>query len=68
MRGQIVPVYHPLSMLGRGVLHDSEYLYVVILTIKCAIYALYVDSLLFWLHLSSHGIHHPSQTPKEATP
>ena len=33
MRGQIVPVYHPLSMLGRGVLHDSEYLYVVIITI-----------------------------------
>ena len=68
MRGLFVPVYHPLSMLGRGVLHDSEYLYVVILTIKCAIYALYVDLLLFWLHLSSHGIHHPSQTPKEATP
>ena len=67
MRGQFVPVYHPLSMLGRGVLHDSEYLYVVILVIKCAIYALYVDFLLFWLHLSSHGIHHPSQTPKEAT-
>ena len=68
MSGQFVPVYHPLSMLGRGVLHDSEYLYVVINTIKCAIYALYVDFLLFWLHLSSHGIHHPSQTPKEATP
>lgn len=68
MRGLFVPVYHPLSMLGRGVLHDSEYLYVVIITIKCAIYALYVDFLLFWLHLSSHGIHHPSQTPKEATP
>ena len=68
MRGLFVPVYHPLSMLGRGVLHDSEYLYVVILTIKCTIYALYVDLLLFWLHLSSHGIHHPSQTPKEATP
>ena len=68
MRGQFIPVYQPLSMLGRGVLHDSAYLYVVILTIKYAIYALYVDLLLFWLHLSSHGIHHPSQTPKEATP
>ena len=68
MKGQFVPVSHTLCMLGRGVLHDSEYLYVVILTIKCAIYALYVDFLLFWLHLSSHGIHHPSQTPKEATP
>ena len=67
MRGQFVPVYHPLSMLGRGVLHDSEYLYVVIITIKCAIYALYIDLLLFCLHLSAHGIHHPSQTPKEAT-
>jgi hypothetical protein len=68
MSGQFGSVCHTLRMLGRGVLHDSAYLYVVILTIKCAIYALYVDFLLFWLHLSSHGIHHPSQTPKEATP
>ena len=68
MRGQFVPVYHTLCMLVRGVLHNSAYLYVVIRTIKCAIYALYVDFLFFWLHLSSHGIHHPSQTPKEATP
>ena len=68
MKGQFGPICHPLSVLGRGVLHDSEYLYVVIFTIKYAIYALYVDLLLFWLHLSSHGIHHPSQTPKEATP
>ena len=68
MNGQFVSVSHTLGMLGRGMLLNSEYLYVVILTIKCAIYALYVDSLLFWLHLSSHGIHHPSQTPKEATP
>jgi hypothetical protein len=52
MKGQFVPVSHTLCMLGRGVLHDSEYLYVVIFTIKCAIYALYVDFLLFWLHLS----------------
>ena len=68
MKGQFVPVSHTLCMLGRGVLHDSEYLHVVIFTIKHAIYALYVDLLLFWLHLSSHGIHHSSQTPKEATP
>ena len=68
MKDQFVPVSHTLCMLGRGVLHDSEYLYVVMSTIKCAIYALYVDFLLFWLHLSSHGIHHLSQTPKEATP
>ena len=67
MRGQFVPVYHPLSMLGRGVLHNSEYLYVVIKTIKCGIYALYVDLLLFCLHLSSNDIHHPSRTPKEIT-
>ena len=65
MRGLFVPVYHPLSMLGRGVLHDSEYLYVVIITIKCGIYALYVDFLRFCLHLSSDDIHHPSRTPKE---
>ena len=65
MRGQFIPVCHTLCMLGRGVLHDSEYLYVVILTIKCAIYALYVDFLRFCLHLSSDDIHHPSRTPKE---
>ena len=68
MSGQFGSVCHTLRMLGRGVLHDSAYLYVVIFVIKFAIYALYVDFLLFWLHLSSHGIHHPSQTPKEATP
>jgi len=68
MRGQFVPVCYTLSLLGKGVLLDSEYLYVVMSTIKCVIYALYVDFLLFWLHLSSHGIHHPSQTSKEATP
>ena len=65
MRGLFVPVYHPLSMLGRGVLHDSEYLYVVMRTIKCGIYALYVDFVRFCLHLSSDDIHHPSRTPKE---
>ena len=32
MKDQFVPVSHTLCMLGRGVLHDSEYLYVVILT------------------------------------
>ena len=65
MRGLFVPVCRTLSMLGRGVLHDSEYLYVVIITIKCGIYALYVDFLRFCLHLSSDDIHHPSRTPKE---
>ena len=47
MKGQFVPVSHTLCMLGRGVLHDSEYLYVVIFTIKCGIYALYVDLCTF---------------------
>ena len=32
MRGQFVPVCYTLSLLGKGVLLDSEYLYVVILT------------------------------------
>ena len=32
MRGLYIPVCHTLRMLGRGVLHDSEYLYVVIIT------------------------------------
>ena len=65
MSGQFVSVCHTLRMLGRGVLHDSAYLYVVIITIKCGIYALYVDFLRFCLHLSSDDIHHPSRTPKE---
>ncbi|NBT42940.1 MAG: hypothetical protein EBT20_21235 [Alphaproteobacteria bacterium] len=30
----------------------SEILYIVIITIKCAIYALYVVFVLIWLHLS----------------
>ena len=65
MSGLFFPVCAPLSMLGSGVLHYSEYLYVVIITIKCGIYALYVDFLRFCLHLSSDDIHHPSRTPKE---
>jgi hypothetical protein len=65
MSGQFGSVCHTLSMLGRDVLHDSAYLYVVIITIKCGIYALYVDFVRFCLHLSSDDIHHPSRTPKE---
>ena len=30
----------------------SEILYVVVLTIKCVIYTLYVDFVLIWFHLS----------------
>jgi hypothetical protein len=30
----------------------SEILYIVIITIKCAIYTLYVVFVLIWLHLS----------------
>ena len=65
MKGQFVPVCYTLSLLGKGVLLDSADLYVVILTIKYVIYALYVDLLLFCLHLSSHGIHHHARSPKE---
>ena len=65
MRGQFIPVCHTLCMLGRGVQHDSAYLYIVIITIKCGICALYVDLLRFCLHLSSDDIYHPSRTPKE---
>ena len=65
MSGQFGSVCHTLCMLGRGVHHDSAYLYVVISTIKCGIYALYVDFVRFCLHLSSDDIHHPSRTPKE---
>jgi len=65
MSGQFGSVCHTLRMLGRGVLHDSAYLYVVISTIICGIYTLYVDFVRFCLHLSSDDIHHPSRTPKE---
>jgi len=65
MRSMFIPVCHTLCVLGRGVQHDSAYLYVVIFTIKCGIYALYVDFVRFCLHLSSDDIHHPSRTPKE---
>ena len=34
MRGLFIPVCHTLRMLGRGVLHDSAYLYVVILLLN----------------------------------
>ena len=32
--------------------NHSEILYIVIITIKCAIYTLYVVFVLIWLHLS----------------
>ena len=32
--------------------HHSEILYIVIITIICAIYTLYVVLVLIWLHLS----------------
>ena len=32
--------------------HHSEILHIVIMTIKCAIYTLYVVFVLIWLHLS----------------
>ena len=65
MRSMFIPVCHTLCVLGMGVQHGSAYLYVVIITIKCGIYALYVDFVRFCLHLSSDDIHHPSRTPKE---
>jgi len=61
----LAPFVTRCACLAGGVLHDSAYLYVVIITIKCGIYALYVDLLRFCLHLSSDDIHHPSRTPKE---
>ena len=65
MSGQFGSDCHTLYMLGRRMQHDSAYLYVVIITIKFGIYALYVDFVRFCLHLSSDDIHHPSRTPKE---
>ena len=60
MRGQFVPVCYTLSLLGKGVLLDSADLYVVIITIKVAIYALYVDfySFVFTCHRMAFIIMH----------
>ena len=47
---------HGMSRYGLVCTPDtdhSEILYIVILTIKCAIYTLYVVFGLIWLHLSS---------------
>ena len=65
MRSMFIPVCHTLCVLGSCVQHDSAYLHVVINTIICGIYTLYVDFVRFCLHLSSDDIHHPSRTPKE---
>ena len=46
---------HGMSRYGHVCTPDtdhSEILYVVIITIKCAIYTLYVVFVLIWLHLS----------------
>jgi len=40
----------------------SEILYIVIITIKCAIYTLYVVFVLIWLHLSSIVINSVSRS------
>ena len=45
MRGQFIPVCHTLCMLGRDVRHDSAYLYVVIITLKCTMNALFLKDL-----------------------
>ena len=42
--------------------HHSEILYIVILTIICAIYTLYVVFVLIWLHLSSIVINSVSRS------
>ena len=65
MRSMFIPVCHTLCVLGSCVQHDSAYLHVVIITIICGIYTLYVDFVRFCLHLSSDDIHHPSRTHKE---
>jgi hypothetical protein len=40
----------------------SEILYIVIITINCAIYTLYVVFVLIWLHLSSIVINSVSRS------
>ena len=42
--------------------YHSEILYVVIITINCAIYTLYVVFVLIWLHLSSIVINSVSRS------
>ena len=46
---------HGMSRYGHVCTPDTDHreiLYVVIITIKCAIYTLYVVFVLIWLHLS----------------
>ena len=46
---------HGMSRYGHVCTPDtdhSEILYVVIITIKCSIYTLYIVFVLIWLHLS----------------
>ena len=51
--------YGPICTSGTG---HSEILYIVILTIICAIYTLYVVFVLIWLHLSSIVINSVSRS------
>ena len=56
---------HGMSRYGHVCTPDtdhSEILYVVILTINCAIYTLYVVFVLIWLHLSSIVINSVSRS------
>ena len=56
---------HGMSRYGLVCTPDtdhSEILYIVILTIKCAIYTLYVVFFLIWLHLSSIVINSVSRS------
>ena len=46
MRGQFIPVCHTPCVLGRGVLHDSAYLYVVIIAIKSILGFFLGDALI----------------------
>ena len=56
---------HGMSRYGLICTRDtdhSELLYIVILTIICAIYTLYVVFVLIWLHLSSIVINSVSRS------
>ena len=62
-------MYFPYkAALGMGVGRNSENLYIVIFTINCAIYTLYVVFVLLFPHLSVTVYQRHARTHLEACP
>ena len=66
--GGFVMYFLGKAALGMGVVRNSANLYVVILTLNCAIYTLYVVFVLFFPHLSVTVYQRHARTHLEARP